>query len=225
MTELIRVLVADDHPPMRAGLRAMLGLCDGVEVIAEATTSDEAIRAAEDQQPDVVLMDLRMPGAGGIEATRAVVRQSPHIAVLVLTMAEDADSLFAAMRAGARGYLLKESDQDQLVRAVQAVARGEFILSPPMARMMTAHFASAARPDRAPEVFPVLTDRERGVLDLIAQGINNTDIARRLTLSPKTVRNHISNIFAKLQVADRAAAIVRAREAGLGHAPGGSERR
>jgi DNA-binding NarL/FixJ family response regulator len=218
-TEPIRVLIADDHPPVRAGVRALLDLTGGIEVIAEVGTTDEVVRVAGDEQPDVIIMDLRMPGAGGVEATRAVVRQSPHIAVLVLTMVEDDDAIFAAVRAGARGYLLKESGPAELARAVQAVVRGEFITSPGVARRIAQFFESAARPDRAPEAFPVLTAREREVLDLIAQGRNNAYIARSLSLSPKTVRNHISNVFAKLHVADRAEAIVRAREAGLGQRP------
>jgi len=215
--EPIRVLVADDHPSVRAGVRALLDTVGGIQVIAEASTSDEVIRAAAEHQPDVVMMDLRMPGLGGVEATRTVVRESPHIAVLVLTMVEDSDSIFAAIRAGARGYLLKESGSAELARAVHAVARGEFITSPAVATRISRFFEAAARSGGPWEAFPTLTARERQILDLIAQGRNNAYVARHLVLSPKTVRNHISNIFAKLHVADRAEAIVRAREAGLGH--------
>ena len=214
----IQVIVADDHPAVRAGVRALLEMADDVEVIMEAADGDEAIRGARDLQPDVVMMDLRMPGTSGVEATRVIVRDSPHIAVLVLTMVEDSDSVFAALRAGARGYLLKESGAVELRRAVHAVADGGFITSPSVALRITQFFAAPAR-DRA-GAFPSLTEREREVLDLIAQGRNNQFIATRLVLSPKTVRNHISNIFAKLHVADRADAIVRAREAGLGHEHG-----
>lgn len=223
-TEPIRVLIADDHPPVRAGVRALLDLAGGIEVIAEVETTDEVIQAALDLQPDVVMMDLRMPGLGGVEATRTVVRQSPHIAVLVLTMAEDADSIFAAVRAGARGYLLKESGPAELARAVQAVAQGEFITSSAVAQHISRFFESSNRPNGSPEAFPVLTAREREILDLIAEGRNNAYLARQLLLSPKTVRNHISNIFAKLHVADRAEAIVRAREAGLGQTSRGGSR-
>ena len=201
-------------------------MADGIEVVAEAGTSDDVIQAAAEHQPDVVMMDLRMPGAAGmeatgaagIEATRTIVQASPHIAVLVLTMADDSDTVFAAIRAGARGYLLKESGQAELARAVHAVASGEFITSPGVARRVLTFFAGVSS-ERPPAPFPELTEREREILDLIAQGKNNPSIATQLFLSPKTVRNHISNIFAKLQVADRAEAIVRAREAGLGRPP------
>jgi DNA-binding NarL/FixJ family response regulator len=214
----IQVIVADDHPAVRAGVRALLEMANDVEVIMEASDGQEVIRGARELQPDVVIMDLRMPGTGGVEATRVIVRDSPHIAVLVLTMVEDSDSVFAALRAGARGYLLKESSAVELRRAVHTVADGGFITSPSVAVRITQFFAAPGL-ERA-EAFPSLTDREREVLDLIAQGRNNQFIASRLVLSPKTVRNHISNIFAKLHVADRADAIVRAREAGLGQHPG-----
>lgn len=213
--ERIQVVVADDHPPVRAGVRTLLELADDIEVVAEVGHTDEAIRAAADFQPDVVMMDLRMPGAGGVEATRAIVRDSPHIAVLVLTMVEDSDSIFAALRAGAHGYLLKECSAEELRRAVHAVASGGFITSPAIASRISQFFRSADVMTRVGP-FPTLTEREREVLDLIAQGRNNAYITRQLVLSPKTVRNHISNIFAKLHVADRADAIVRAREAGYG---------
>ncbi|MER6691972.1 response regulator transcription factor [Streptomyces minutiscleroticus] len=214
-SDRIQVVIADDHPSIRAGVRALLEMAEDIEVIAEASTSEEAIEAAADLQPDVVMMDLRMPRVGGVEATRVIVRQSPHIAVLVLTMVEDGDSVFAALRAGARGYLLKEAGAAELLRAVHAVASGGFITSPAVASWVTQFFTTPVTEHHA-EAFPTLTQREHEVLDLIAQGRNNAHIARQLVLSPKTVRNHISNIFAKLHAADRADAIVRAREAGLG---------
>ena len=186
------------------------------EVVGEAATGLEAVQQAEALQPDVVLMDIQMPGLNGIEATRQIVRTSPHIGVVVVTMFEDDDSVFASMRAGARGYVLKGADQEEMLRTIRAVARGEALFGPAIASRLMSYF-SAPRP-AAPDVFPELTEREREVLGLIAQGHNNSEIAQRLVLSQKTVRNHVSNIFSKLQVADRAQAIVRAREAGLGTA-------
>jgi DNA-binding NarL/FixJ family response regulator len=212
--EPLRVLVADDHPLFRSGLRSALGSLGDTEVVGEAATGEAAIERALELQPDVVVMDLQMPAVNGIEATRRIVEASPHIGVLVLTMFEDDDSVFAAMRAGARGYVLKGSGQDEIVRAIHAVGAGEAIFGPAIAERLMDFFAS--RPDGPPPVFPELTEREREVLELIARGESNQSIARRLFLSEKTVRNHVSNIFTKLQVADRAQAIVRAREAGLG---------
>jgi DNA-binding NarL/FixJ family response regulator len=216
--ETINVVVADDHPSMRAGVRALLELAGDIQVVSDVGTGEDAVRVAMELQPDVVTMDLRMPGIGGVEATRAIVTQSPHIAVLVMTMVEDDDAIFAALRAGARGYLLKESGATELHRAVHAVASGEFITSPSVARRVQSFF-SGATSARAPDAFAALTRREVEVLHLIAQGKSNADIARELYLSPKTVRNHIGNIFAKLHFSDRADAIVRAREAGLGQRP------
>lgn len=215
--EAVTVLVVDDHPAFRSGLRFMLTKGEGVEVVGEATTGDEAVALAAELQPDVVVMDLNMPGTNGVEATRRITVESPHIGVLVLTMFEDDDSVFQAMRAGARGYLLKGAGQDDIERAVAAVARGEAIFGPAVARRVAAYFA-AARPAAsiADTAFPELSDRERQVLSLVADGKTNPEIARLLFLSPKTVRNHVSNIFAKLHVADRAHAIARARDAGLG---------
>jgi DNA-binding NarL/FixJ family response regulator len=213
--EPIRVLIADDHPLFRDGLRAMLAAAAETELVGEATTGDEAIAQSVDLQPDVLLMDLQMPGTNGIEATRCIQQTSPHIAILVVTMFSDDDSVFAALRAGAQGYVLKGADRAELLRAITAVSRGEAIFSPAIAQRLMRHFATLSA-ERMPTAFPELTDRERLILDLIAQGRNNTEIATRLVLSPKTVRNHISNILSKLQVADRAQAIVRAREAGLG---------
>lgn len=215
-TEPIRILIADDHPVFRFGLRALLTSAPETEVVGEAASGEDAIVQAAALQPDVVLMDLNLPGLNGIEATRRILRTSPHIAVLVVTMFDD-DSVFAAMQAGARGYLLKGAEPEETVRAIRAVASGEAIFSPAIARRLVNYF-SAPRPPVPPQAFPELTDREREILHLIAQGHNNVEIAERLVLSPKTVRNHVSNIFSKLQVADRAQAIVRAREAGMGKA-------
>jgi DNA-binding NarL/FixJ family response regulator len=212
--ENIRILIADDHPLFRDGLRALLNSVADTEVVGEATSGAEAISIAASLQPDVILMDINMPGVNGIEATRSIMQTSPHIGVLVVTMFEDDDSVFAAMRAGARGYLLKGADQAEVLRAIKAVASGEAIFSPAIAVRLMRFFATPT-PAAPPQAFPELTEREREILTLIAQGHNNTDIADRLVLSPKTVRNNVSNIFSKLQVADRAQAIVRARAAGL----------
>jgi DNA-binding NarL/FixJ family response regulator len=213
--EPIRVLIADDHPLYRDGLRTMLERASETDIVGEAATGDEAITMADALQPDVVLMDVQMPGVNGIEATRRIVQTSPHIGVLMLTMFADDDSVFAAMRVGARGYLLKGADRAEVLRAVQAVASGEAIFSPMIAQRLTRYFATLTE-ETQPKAFPELTERERAILDLIAQGRSNAEIANRLVLSPKTVRNHVSNILSKLQVADRAQAIIQAREAGLG---------
>lgn len=212
--EPLRVLIADDHPLFRDGLRTLLSAMPETEVVGEVATGEEAIAQATALQPDIILMDLHMPGLNGIEATRAILRASPHISILVLTMFEDDDSVFAAMRAGARGYLLKGADQAEIARALTVVSHGEAIFSPVIAKRLTHYFATLGNIS-LPQAFPELTEREREILALIAQGCNNTEIAGRLVLSQKTVRNHVSNIFSKLQVADRAQAIIRAREAGL----------
>jgi DNA-binding NarL/FixJ family response regulator len=217
--ERIQVLIADDHLFYREGVRTLLQGVPDIEVVSEAATGDDAITQAAQFQPHVILMDIKMPGLNGIEATRRIQHTSSHIGVLVVTMFEDDDSVFAAMRAGARGYLLKDADQDELVQAVRAVSRGQAIFSPAIAQRLIQYFA--VLPSQAPHagpplVFPELTDREREVLALIARGDSNAAIAHRLVLSIKTVQNHVSNIFGKLQVADRAQAIVRARAAGLG---------
>lgn len=211
---VIRILLADDHAAFLAGLEALLGRIGGFEVAGRASTGEEAVARATEAQPDVVVMDLNMPGIDGVEATRRIVAASPHIAVLVLSMYEDDDQVFGALKAGARGYLLKGADRAELVRAIRAVATGEAIFGPAIARRLVAYFA--ARPAVEAAVFPELTEREREILDMVARGLSNTEITQRLVLSPKTVRNHVSNIFSKLQVADRAQAIVRAREAGMG---------
>ena len=212
--ERIRILIADDHPVFRYGLRALLAAEPTTEVIGEATTGEEAIAKASSLQPDVILMDLNMPGINGIEATRRILEMTPHMSILVLTMFDDDDSIFAAMRAGARGYLLKGAEGEETMRAIQAVSSGEAIFSPAIARKLMQYFG-ARRPTAPPQAFPELTEREREILTLIAQGYTNAAIAEKLVLSPKTVRNHVSNIFSKLQVADRAEAIIRARDAGL----------
>ncbi len=212
--EPLRILIVDDHAPFRAGLRALLTSVPGMSVVGEADTGEAAIRSAISLQPEVILMDIQMPGINGIEATRQIFQASPHIGVIVLTMFEDDDSVFAAMRAGARGYLLKGADQAEILRAIHSVKNGEALFGPNIARRLINFFAQAQPPASTP--FPELTEREREILNLIAQGLNNAEIAGALVLSQKTVRNHVSNIFSKLQVADRAQAIIRARDAGLG---------
>ena len=212
--EPIRVLIAEDNARFRDGLRALLSAASGFELAGAVGTGEEAVAGARALQPDVVLMDLRMPGLDGIEATRWIVQDSPHIAVLALTMLEDDDSVFAAMRAGARGYLLKGALKAEILRAIQDVASGEAIFGPAIARRLMQYFAAARSPGLA-QIFPELTEREREILVLIAEGRTNPEIAERLCLSLKTVRNHVSNIFSKLQVANRAQAVIRAREAGL----------
>ncbi|HUE97661.1 MAG TPA: response regulator transcription factor [Anaerolineales bacterium] len=213
--ESIHVLIADDHSLYREGVRKMLSMAPDIEIVGEATNGDEAVAQALALQPDVILMDLKMPGVNGIEATRRILYASPRIGVLVLTMFETDETVFAAMRAGARGYLLKDVDQEDVIRAVKAVSRGDAIFSPAIAERLI-HYFAALRPSVADLAFPELTDREREILHLIAQGHSNSEIAERLLLRTKTVQNHVSNIFSKLQVADRAQAIVRARDAGLG---------
>jgi DNA-binding NarL/FixJ family response regulator len=210
-----RVLIADDHAAYRDGLRAALETAGDIEVVGDAATGIEAVELAATLGPDVVLMDVNMPGIDGVEATRRIADRTPHVAVLVLTMHDDDETVFAAVRAGARGYLLKGAQRAELLRAIHAVVAGEAIFGPGVARRLVAFFARAA-PQPDPAAFPELTEREREILELIAAGRSNPEITSSLVLSPKTVRNHVSNIFAKLQVRDRAEAIVRAREAGLG---------
>jgi DNA-binding NarL/FixJ family response regulator len=185
-----------------------------VAVVGEAASGDEAVELAHKLEPDVILMDIKMPGLNGIEATREIQQASPQIGVLVLTMFEDDDSVFAAMRAGAKGYLLKDSGGEGVVHAIRAVASGEAVFGPGVAERMIGFFsAPRSAPQRA---FPQLTEREEEVLSLVAQGKSNREIARQLFVSLKTVRNHVSNILLKLQVADRAQAVIRARDAGMG---------
>jgi DNA-binding NarL/FixJ family response regulator len=209
-----RVLVADDHALFRYGLKTMLANAEGFEVVGEAATGEEVLGKVAQAQPDVIFMDIQMPGINGIEATRRVLERNPSIGVVVVTMFEGNDSVFAAMRAGARGYVLKGADADEVLKVVTAVAEGEAHFGPEIARRLMGFFS--VRKPAPTEAFPELTAREGEVLDLIARGLNNVEIAKRLYVSQKTVRNHVSNIFLKLQVADRAQAIVQAREAGLG---------
>ena len=213
----IRVLIADDHPLFRDGMRGLLDSVPDTEVVGEAATGEEAVELAAKLRPDVILMDIKMPGINGIEATREVLSASPDIGILVVTMLEDDDSVFAAMRAGALGYLLKGAKQAEVLRAIRAVANGEAIFGPGIARRVMGLF-SVEKP-RAPQAFPELTEREQEILTLIARGHGNNEISSELFLSLKTVQNHVSNIFRKLQVADRVQAAVRAREAGLGGGP------
>ncbi len=213
--EKISVLIADDHTLFRDGLRALLASAPEIELVGEAATGQEAIELAAALQPDLIIMDLQMPIVNGIDATRQIVHTSPHIAVLVVTMYDDDQNVFAAMRAGARGYLLKGATREETLRAIQAVGSGEAIFSPAIAVRLMDYFTNI-RPSTPARVFPELTEREREILSLIAQGYKNAEIAEQLVLSPKTVRNHITNVFSKLQVADRAEAVLRARQAGLG---------
>ena len=210
----ISILIADDEPAFRSGLRALLRSAADLDLVGDAATGDEAIRLAADLQPDIILMDINMPGVNGIEATRRILTTSPHIGILMLTMFEDDDSVFAAMRAGARGYLLKGALKAEILRAIQAVSSGGVIFGAAIAQRMMRYF-TGLKPVEPVALFPDLTEREREILTLIAQGQSNAAIAEHLVISAKTVSNHISNIFSKLQVADRAQAAIRAREAGL----------
>ena len=209
-----RVVVADDHPVFRAGMVTVLDELSDVEVVAQAADGEEAIAAAAEHQPDVVLMDLRMPGVGGLEATARIRVEHPDVAVVVLTMDSDDDSVFAALRAGARGYLLKESDVGDIERAITGVARGEAVFGAGVAARVLSFFAGARTATASP--FPQLTPRELEVLELIAQGLDNAAIARRLVLSEKTVRNRVSDILAKVHARSRAEMVALARDAGLG---------
>jgi len=211
----IRVLVVDDHAVFRYGMRAMLANTHGFKVVGEAATGEEALEKTTETHPDIVLMDIQMPGMNGIEATRKIAQANPEVSVVVVTMFGDDDSVLSAMRAGARGYVLKGADAEEVMKVLRAVAQGEAHFGPEIARRIMGFF-SAPKPAPASEAFPELTAREAEILDLMARAMSNEEISRRLYLSQKTVRNHVSNIFIKLQVADRAHAIVRAREAGLG---------
>ncbi|MEU4289015.1 response regulator transcription factor [Kribbella sp. NPDC026596] len=212
---VVRVLVVDDHPLYREGLVTAISTMPDKEVVGEAGDGAEAVRLAAELVPEVIVMDLHMPVLNGVDATRQVTAEHPEIAVLVLTMLENDESVFAAVRAGARGYLLKGADRAEIGRALDAVAHGEVVFSAAIASRVLSYFAAGrAGPEVSP--FPELTDREREVLDLVARGLTNAAIARQLVVSDKTVRNHVSNVFAKLHVANRPEAITRARDAGLG---------
>ena len=215
MSETIRVLIADDHPLFRGGLRALLESVPDTEVAGEATNGHEAVELARTLVPDVVVMDLNMPDLNGVEATRKIVGETSHVGVLVMTMHEDDESVFAALRAGARGYQLKGAAQRETLRAIRAVANGEAILSPAIAERLQGYLAKPPSADPG-DAFPELTERELDVLHLLARRRTNAEIATELFLSQKTVRNYVSGILAKLQVADRAEARLLARAAGLG---------
>jgi DNA-binding NarL/FixJ family response regulator len=215
MTDRIRVLIADDHPVYRDGLRGLVDRAPDLELVGEAETGVEAVALAAAEHPAIVLMDLRMPGMSGIDATRQILDADPGVGVLILTMSEDDDSLFAAMRAGARGYIPKDADAEELLRGIRAAAVGEAIFGASIATRLMTFFAGNARSASA-SAFPELTERELEILELIAAGRSNAEIGQRLGIAPKTVRNHVANVLNKLEVADRSQAIVRAREAGLG---------
>jgi DNA-binding NarL/FixJ family response regulator len=215
MEGTIRVLIADDHPLFREGMRGRLDRVADIEVVGEAASGGEAVELARKLESDVILMDIKMPDMNGIEATREILRTSPQVGVLVLTMFEDDDSVFAAMRAGAKGYLLKDSGGEGVVHAIRAVASGEAVFGPGVAERIMGFF-SAPRQSVPQRAFPELTEREAEVLSLVAKGMSNQEICQQLFVSLKTVRNHVSNILLKLQVADRAQAVIRAREAGIG---------
>ncbi|NUR90977.1 MAG: response regulator transcription factor [Nonomuraea sp.] len=209
----MRLLIVDDHRGFRSGLRALLASAPGIEVLDEAGSGEQALALLPGVQPDVVLMDLTMPGMGGIEATRRITAASPHVRVLVLSMSEDDDSVLAALRAGARGYVLKGARRGEILRSVRAVAEGEAIFGAAIANRLAGLVAAGQTP--AGPAFPELTEREREILALVARHLTNPEIATRLSLSEKTVRNNVSVILTKLGVADRAQAIMRARAAGL----------
>lgn len=212
--EPVRVLIADDHPIFRDGLATLLGTQPGVAVVATAGDGAEAVALAAEHHPDVVVMDVQMPGMNGIDATRRLTETQPDVRVLVFTMGEEDGTVLAAMRAGARGYLVKGASQDEVARAISTVHAGGLVFGASLALRIADLLSGTSTPDRS--AFPQLTERELEILDLIAAGKNNPQIASTLYLAPKTVRNNVSNILAKLQATDRAEAIIRARDAGLG---------
>lgn len=216
---VIRLLVADDHALFREGLAALFSTTNEVELVGEAASGEEALAQAKALSPDVILMDINMPGLDGVQATRTILLDQPEIAVVMVTMLEDDASVFSAMRAGARGYVLKGAQHEELLQTIRAAAGGQVLFGPNIAARMMGFFQkmAASKPSISPQdAFPEITSREREVLELIAQGVANSQIAERLVISDKTVRNHITSIFSKLQVADRSQAIVKARDAGLG---------
>ncbi len=210
--EKIQILIVDDHPMYRQGIRSALSIVAGFEVVGEASNGEEAIEQATSLMPDIILMDIQMPDTSGIVATRKILDVSPHIGIIIVTMFDDDDSLFSALRAGARGYLLKGAEHEEIARSVKAVAAGEAIFSAPIATRIIDYFSA---PKSRQQILPELTNREREVLELVANGISNKEIAQKLVISPKTVRNHVHNIFTKLHVNSRFQAIMLAREAGL----------
>ncbi|MDQ3507987.1 MAG: response regulator transcription factor [Actinomycetota bacterium] len=215
MPETLKTMIADDHPLFRDGMRGLLSTTEDIEVVGEAKSGEEAVELSSELRPDVILMDIKMPGGNGIEATRRILAENPDIRILVVTMFEDDASVFTAMRAGARGYVLKDAEKDDMIGAIRTVGRGGAVFGPGVASRLT-DFFTTARPAAPKEAFPTLTDREREMLHLMAKGASNAEIAILLSLSGKTVANYVSNILVKLQVADRKEAARRARESGLG---------
>lgn len=214
----IRLMIADDHKLFREGIKALLAVTDDIEIIGEAEDGDSALRISQELQPDIILMDINMPRLNGIQATERILEKLPQTRIVMLTMLEDDASVFNAMRVGARGYLLKGADPQEVLSVIRAVAEGQALFGPTIATRLMNYFkelGTRSTVSSANTPFPELTERELEVLRLISQGLNNQEITQKLVLSSKTVRNHITNIFSKLQVADRAQAIVRAREAGL----------
>jgi len=215
----IRILIADDHALFREGVHAILKSVPDIEIVGEAGTGQEAIKLASDLVPDLILMDIQMPDLNGVEATQRILKTQPDVGIIIVTMLEDDDSLFSAMRAGARGYVLKGADKAEMLKSIRAVVEGEALFGPAIAARLL-NFFQGNRPRSKDESysipFPELTDREREILACIARGDTNAEIAEGLSISLKTVRNHVSNIFTKLQVVNRAQAAIRARDAGLG---------